>query len=406
MSGAGERGGRVPVRYSDRVCSPADTLARVTPLLARSGVTRLARITGLDAIGIPVWNAMRPNARSLVVHQGKGITDLDAKVSAAMEALERAVAEEPPLPTRRASIRALRADGLRVEPLPDLLAAGSEEIAADTVMDWVAARDLVHGTPVWVPRAAVTLDRTRPSRYWQSSDGLASGNTAAEAIFHGLLERIERDAKCLWQLAGPAQRARTCVDVRSYADDPVVGELLDRIEHAGFRIQLFDVTSDVGVPVFMALLAPAGLRGRAFAKYIDLTHGSGAHPHPVRALIRALTEAVQSRLTLISGTRDDVGPEIYVRPLPAALREQLDLPARRNHRNYAVAPEGTLAEMTAALIEMLDRKGLGPLLAVRLNPDEERMAVVKILAPRLENPPGARKHSLGARALAKVLVFQ
>ena len=95
----------------------------------------------------------------------------------------------------------MRADGLRVEPLPDLLAASSEEIAADTVMDWVTGCDLVHTTPVWVPRAAVSLDRTRPSRYWQSSDGLASGNTAAEAIFHGLLERIERDAKCLWQLA-------------------------------------------------------------------------------------------------------------------------------------------------------------------------------------------------------------
>ena len=166
----------------------------------------------------------------------------------------------------------------------------------------------------------------------------------------------------------------------------MVRELLDRIEHAGFRVQVFDVTSDVGVPVFMVLLAPTGLRASAAAKYIDVTHGSGAHPNPVRSLIRALTEAVQSRLTLISGTRDDVGPEIYVRPLPAALREQLDLPARRNHRNYAVAPEGTLAEMTAALIEMLDRKGLGPLLAVRLNPDEERMAVVKILGSPSRKP--------------------
>ncbi|MCW2307374.1 YcaO-like family protein [Rhodobium gokarnense] len=406
MSGAGDRGERVPVRYSDRVCSPADTLARVTPLLVGSGVTRLARITGLDAIGIPVWNAMRPNARSLVVHQGKGITDLDAKVSAAMEALERAVAENPPLPTRRASIQALRADGRRADPLSGLLAAGSPEIAPDTALEWIAACDLVHGTPVWVPRAAVTLDRTRPSRYWQSSDGLASGNTAAEAIFHGVLERIERDAKCLWQLAGPAQRARTCVDVRSYADDPVVRDLLDRIEHAGFRIQLFDVTSDVGVPVFMALLAPATLRMSAAAKYIDVTHGSGAHPHPVRALIRALTEAVQSRLTLISGTRDDVAPETFARPLPPALRQELDFPVRCDHRSYAVAPAGSLTEMTAAVIGMLDRKGLGPLLAVRLNPDEDRMAVVKVLAPRLENPPGARKHPLGARALGKMLVFR
>ncbi|MBB4305527.1 ribosomal protein S12 methylthiotransferase accessory factor [Rhodobium orientis] len=378
----------------------------MTPLLAGSGVTRLARITGLDAIGIPVWNAMRPNARSLVVHQGKGITDLDAKVSAVMEALERAVAENPPLATTRTSRRALTADGLCAEPLAALLAADREEISDDTVMEWVAGCDLVHHTPVWVPRAAVALDRTRPSRYWQSSDGLASGNTATEAIFHGLLERIERDAKCLWQLASPAQRARTCVDVRCYADDPVVGDLLARIDHAGFRVQLFDVTSDVDVPVFVVLLAPAGLQGRVAAKYIDVTHGSGAHPNPVRALIRALTEAVQSRLTLISGTRDDVAPTTYTRPLPPALRQELDLPPQPHQRRDVIVPAGSLAEMTAAVVDLLARKGLGPLLAVRLNPDESRMAVVKVLAPRLENPPGARKRPLGARALAKVLVFR
>ena len=64
-------------------------------LLPRFGVTRLSRLTGLDSIGVPVWNAVSPNARSIVINQGKGITDLDAKVSAAMEALERSIAGDP-----------------------------------------------------------------------------------------------------------------------------------------------------------------------------------------------------------------------------------------------------------------------------------------------------------------------
>jgi len=39
---------------------------------AAAGVTRLAEITGLDLVGIPVFQAIRPAGRSLSVHQGKG----------------------------------------------------------------------------------------------------------------------------------------------------------------------------------------------------------------------------------------------------------------------------------------------------------------------------------------------
>ncbi len=72
--------------------SPRETLSRVEPLLAGFGITRVARHTGLDDIGIPVWCAYAPNSRSIVIAQGKGLTDIDAKVSTVMEALERAVA--------------------------------------------------------------------------------------------------------------------------------------------------------------------------------------------------------------------------------------------------------------------------------------------------------------------------
>ena len=83
------------IAYSDRICGPEETWSRIEALLPRFGVTRLSRLTGLDRVGIPVWNAVSPNARSIVINQGKGITDIDAKVSAAMEALERAIAEPP-----------------------------------------------------------------------------------------------------------------------------------------------------------------------------------------------------------------------------------------------------------------------------------------------------------------------
>ncbi|MGO8078030.1 YcaO-like family protein, partial [Rhizobium leguminosarum] len=41
--------------------------------------------------------------------------------------------------------------------------------------------------------------------------------------------------------------------------------------------------------------------------------GFGCHPDPVRAALRAITEAAQSRLTSIAGSRDDFSPRIYQR---------------------------------------------------------------------------------------------
>src|ERR1700722_10126568 len=71
-----------------RLVSPAETLARARPLLPMMGITRIANVTGLDTIGIPVMMACRPNSRSVAVTQGKGL-DLDAaRASAVMESIE------------------------------------------------------------------------------------------------------------------------------------------------------------------------------------------------------------------------------------------------------------------------------------------------------------------------------
>ena len=68
-----------------------ETLAWVQPLLPRFGITRVANITGLDRIGIPVWISVRPHGRSLSVAQGKGLTPELAQASAVMESIELAI---------------------------------------------------------------------------------------------------------------------------------------------------------------------------------------------------------------------------------------------------------------------------------------------------------------------------
>ena len=61
-------------------------------------------MTGLDCVGIPVVQAVRPLARSNVVTQGKGWTVAEAAIAALMEALETWAAERiPPERTWRAA---------------------------------------------------------------------------------------------------------------------------------------------------------------------------------------------------------------------------------------------------------------------------------------------------------------
>jgi ribosomal protein S12 methylthiotransferase accessory factor len=249
----------------------------------------------------------------------------------------------------------------------------------------------------------VAIDRTHPGRYWQSSDGLASGNTREEAVLHGMLERIERDADVLFRLAKPAIRAKACFDPRVLAC-PSVDRLLSLISAAGFAVVTLDITSDVGVPSVLAYLYP--LSGKTSGlRYIDVTLGSGTHFSAARATVRALTEAVQSRLTLISGARDDVEPSLFSAPLHPVIAADLALaPTARPPRDIEVAGR-TMSERIALLLSMLGERRVGRVLAVDLAPGEKRFSVVKLLIPELESPDGNRRRRFGARALPKMMVF-
>ena len=107
MNGIAEAFGRKTYKaYLDgthRSIDPAETVRRIKPFMADFGITRVANVTGLDWVGIPVVTVSRPNSRSLSVSQGKGLT-LDAAIaSGIMEAIELHYAERLALPTQFAS---------------------------------------------------------------------------------------------------------------------------------------------------------------------------------------------------------------------------------------------------------------------------------------------------------------
>jgi ribosomal protein S12 methylthiotransferase accessory factor len=303
-----------PIRLRDgthRTATLAATWRRFAPAARRAGITRIAELTGLDTLGIPVFAAIRPMGRSLSTQQGKGTSALAAKVSALMESLETWSAEHLALPVIRASARALgdRAVDVRALPRP------RGRLDRDARWRWVSGWDLAGDRPVLVPEQAVTLDTTfrAPPIFDISSNGLASGNLLVEAIVHGLCEVIERDAEAAWRRAGSDRRI-----VLDSIPDPACRALIDRITQAGARVFVWDVAgAGTAVPVIGAAIMEDP--GEPAWRTLGFYQGFGAHWMPEIAIARALTEAAQTRLTYIAGARDDFFPFDYERATDPAL---------------------------------------------------------------------------------------
>ncbi|TWF44026.1 YcaO-like family protein [Neorhizobium alkalisoli] len=384
-----------------RKCPPGETFDNVSPHLSRLGITRVARQTGLDRIGIPVWCAYNPNAKAIVIAQGKGADDDTARTSAVMEAVERAVATVPTCIQSKFSASALQSMGQRYDCLNDLLASGAQPIEDDETLVWTTARDLGDDGQVWVPYDAVHLDRTGLSpRFWLSSDGLASGNDWHEATLHGLLERIERDATTLWNIEGMPQRLSRRIDPRDISDDAVAG-MLDALHRAGFDIAIFDITTDLAIPCAAALLRPAGQEKAP--RHVDVTFGAGAALALSQAVYRAIAEAVQSRMTFIAGARDDLVPGIFAKLADPDHLAAFNAPFASGRRYAKGLSAESSKQALENLVKSLAASGITRLYAVDLTPDWLPVSVVKVLAPQLEKPEGDRRNPYGARALSKAL---
>ncbi|NNH68751.1 YcaO-like family protein [Nocardia uniformis] len=368
-------------RGTHRVRHPEATWAAIAPHIHEYGISRLANVTDLDIVGIPVYMAVRPMARTLTVAQGKGADPLAAKVSAAMEAIEMWHAEHA---VPDATATAVPATELHLPYRVSDLATTVRGIGTDSmVLDWIPATDFSRDLSTYVPRSAVVMDWRPPPRWTplalpSTSNGLASGNTRAEACIHAMLEVIERD--CTAQLSLIPQRERTRINPATVTD-PTVVDLIGKLRAAGAWFELVIAATQWPVWCFACYLwlpdAPV------------IAAGSGAHTDPGVALSRAITEAAQSRLTTIVGTRDDINPKSYTRsaaPLhppedpddqSTLLSWQTMIDSGPVHR---FNDDHTEAAWLAALIA--DNSGHSPLIVDLA--DGSDFAVVKVLCPNLQ----------------------
>jgi ribosomal protein S12 methylthiotransferase accessory factor len=390
---------------TDRLVPPAQTLERIRPMLPAMGITRLANVTGLDIIGVPVVMACRPNSRALAVAQGKGLTLDAAKASAAMESIESYHAEriELPLVLGAAAELAGRRPLIDAAALPS---SGNRPFQRDRPLLWVRGTDLVRDEPVWVPFDVVHTDFTHGARLGHGmfdigSNGLASGNHLLEATSHAICEVVERDASALWSLRPPEARQETRLDLDT-VDDPGCRTVFDRLAAARFAVAVWETTSDVGLPCFGCEIMEDPRRA---AMPLYGNRGYGCHPRREIALLRALTEAVQSRLTQIAGSRDDVYRSEYQRTrdprsLDSVWRTVTGRPGTLDFHRVPSFPLPSFDADVALEIELLRGIGVDRVAVVDLTRPEFDIPVVRVVVPGLETFPSASRYRPGPRGLA------
>jgi ribosomal protein S12 methylthiotransferase accessory factor len=385
-------------RGTHRSVAPADTLARMRPCAARMGITRIGNITGLDHIGIPVAVALRPNSRSVSVSQGKGLDLSQAMASALMEAAEGFHAEEIN-GGRRARYHDLAAHAAVVDPLA--LCGTGRPFDPAAAIGWIEGYDLLRHERCWLPGEIVHTDYTRPfdGYFLAGSNGLASGNHPVEALNAAICEVVERDSLALWQASGIGMQARCLLDLASI-DDPECCVLLDRFDAAGLAVRIWSITSDIGVPVFLCQIRDLSAGD---PRWLRRFQGAGCHPDPGIALVRALTEAAQTRLTYIAGIRDDLLPGKYQEPGNAEIADALfdALAAQRKPVAFKMSvgiAGDDLRQDLGALLNRLQAVGIDRVVAVDLTRPDLAIPVVRVVIPGLEGDPRHPLYRAGPRA--------
>ncbi|MBF8184490.1 TOMM precursor leader peptide-binding protein [Nonomuraea sp. K274] len=334
---------------------------------------------------------------------GKGSTDLEAKVGALCEAVERycgaRLGDEP---TVRGSYRDL---GARRAVHPDAYQLFHRRQFLDRDR-WNAANmgfqrvpepfddaEVIDWTPVWsltanlhrlLPTDLLYFTRNGHGSLRADSNGNAAGASPEDAIVQGFLELVERDAVALWWYNRTGQPA---VELDSF-DDPWIAGLRRRYQSVNRELWVLDVTSDLGIPVM------AAVSRRVDKPAEDIMLGFGAHFDPRVAARRALTELGQLLPSIVGARADGTGYgqaddhiQHWWRTATTAnqpyLRPDAGQPGK-DLAGYAYSPRGDLRDDIEHLLRLAGGLGLEVLVLDQTRPDIG-MPVVKVIVPGLRH---------------------
>ena len=207
------------------------------------------------------------------------------------------------------------------------------------------------------------------------SNGCAAGNTREEAIVQGFLELVERDSYAIWWY----NRVKLPeVDLAQF-DDPYVRDLKNQLADTGRRVWAIDITSDLGVPSFVAM-SHSDKDGAEFVEY-----GSGSHFDARIAMLRSLTELNQFLSIGLLGARDTSGAD---ESGPFRLRDHpYLLPSGVGKLAAGLGAKfGSLdtREQVQACVDIAKRAGLDFLVLDQTRPDIE-VPVVRVIVPGMRH---------------------
>ena len=244
----------------------------------------------------------------------------------------------------------------------------------------------IEWSPVWslrdkrfkyLPTTLLYFFYRGPAAHLADSNGCAAGNTIEEAIAQGFLELVERDAYAIWWY-NRLQRAE--VDLGQF-DDTYIRDLRDQLAETGRRLWVLDVTSDLGIPTFVAITHWMQ-NGQE-----NIEFGSGAHFDTRIALLRALTELNQflsiglmgggtgEKSSLDGTTPLRLGEHPYLTPSGNPL-VQPGLGSKFGHLDTR--------EQVTACVRLAKRAGLDFLVLDQTRPDID-VPVVRVIVPGLRH---------------------
>jgi YcaO-like protein with predicted kinase domain len=359
----------------------ADIGALLRGVARNIGVSRIADLTGLDITGVPVVQATRPASRSNLVSQGKGTTLEAAAASAILEAAEGFFSERPEqMPSCSATAAEL---GAPVQCFAAFLHDHDDGWALRKIK-WAEAASLVTGAACHVPLGLVHSCFTAyPPEigdiFQTTTTGLAAGFTQEAAVMHGLLECIERDGLArASQTPGILQATR--ID-DGLIINPQLSALLANLRGRGLLCGFWRAPSPSGVPVTWCQIMEDCETPQAILPLPS--EGSAARLDEQEAMCAALLEAAQSRVTAISGARDDFTRANYPRRYNEA-----QLAAHRTllkHGTHILRPRDK-ADISGmdGLLTQLDRSRLDDIRVVTFDTSSiPGIHVVKIIMPQL-----------------------
>ena len=254
---------------------------------------------------------------------GKGSTREQSEVSALCEAVERhsgaCLGDEIRIPGRFVELardeEAIHPNEVQLFSDAQLDNAGSinakghpynivpPRFDPEAEIDWTPVWSLTRQRHRYLPTSmlySMPAERRGPADLVADSNGCAAGNTLEEAILQGFYELAERDAFAIWwynRLRVPA------VDLSRF-DDEYLASASDHYARYERDLWMLDVTSDLGIPTFVALSR------RPDAGSEDIIYGAGAHADPRLAALRAICELNQCLTWLPGPGRGDGRPMI------------------------------------------------------------------------------------------------